>query len=92
MKPEIEFEKMCVCDIKKFTINGKDADVDDFGSAYDHDIKNKPDYGCGYYKFTPHKYPKRATLEKYGIEIIDWFEIVEMLENELDIGECCYCE
>ncbi len=91
MVPEIEFESCCACSIGKFTINGIKADVDDFGDAYDHDTENRPEYGCGDYRFEPHKYPSRAVLEKYKIELIDWFEIQAMLEEKLGIGRCEWC-
>lgn len=89
--PDIRFVRGGGCEVREFTINGKQASVDDFGYAHDHGGEYKPQYGCADYRFEPNKYPCRKTLEKYGIELIDWFEIQAMLEDELNIGCCEYC-
>ena len=35
------------CRLDIFSINGKDADQEDFGEVYDHDKENSEPYGCG---------------------------------------------
>lgn len=47
-----------------FTINGKSAEQDDFGSMYDHDIESAEPYACVDMYFEP-KPPTKEVLDKY---------------------------
>lgn len=79
-----------LCELKVFSVNGKDADYDDFVSKYDHDEENAPDYGCGDMR-CDEKDPSPEVLAKYGITLAEYHEIVEHLCSVLDFGCCGWC-
>lgn len=81
----------CLCELRLFTINGKNADYEDFVTKYDHDEENAPDYGCGDMR-CDEKEPTLEVLAKYGITLVDYREIVDRLSNALDFGCCGWCE
>ena len=56
------------CVLKIFTINGKEADSDDFGSTFDHINGEKEVYGCCNMYFEPNPSAKEI-LHKKKIEI-----------------------
>lgn len=80
----------CVCELREFSINGKDASYEDFVRKYDHDEENAPDYGCGDMRCDS-KDPTLQVLEKYCITLGDYYEIVERLCDVLDYGHCEWC-
>jgi len=79
-----------LCELEIFTINGVDAEYDDFGEKYDNDTENAEDYGCGNMRF----FPKPATgdiLSKYRISIDEYNAITEELTTKLSFGSCGWC-
>lgn len=78
------------CELRTFTIDGQDADWEDFVDKYDHDADNAPAYGCGDMR-CDRKEHTQEVLAKYGITVVEYEEIVEMLCNALDFGCCEWC-
>jgi len=78
----------CACE--KFTINGIDADVSDFGYTVDMDSENAEEYACGDRQFVP-QMPTDKVLEKYGINLKEYAEICEKLGSALAVGSCGWC-
>lgn len=90
---KIEFgEAFCYC--REFTVNGKDADYEDFGEKYDRDPDDAPDYCCADMRFT--RYTDKAKVakccKKYGITVEQYAKICEELEKGLSFGSCGWCE
>ena len=79
-----------LCELKVFSINGKDANYDDFVEKYDHDEENAPDYGCGDMRCDA-KPPTPEVLAKYGITLAEYDEIVDRICEKLDFGCCGWC-
>ena len=76
------------CSIKHFSINGIDADINDFGMQYDRDPLP---CGCGNMEFT--RIPSyEPVLHKYKIKEAEYNEICNKLEEDLSFGECDLCE
>jgi hypothetical protein len=78
------------CSLATFTINGMDADKDDFGDSSDIDSDNAEEYGCGNHVFQG-KMPTQAVLDKYKITVDEYSTIVRELESKLDVGSCGWC-
>ena len=78
------------CALKIFTINGKEADSDDFGSTFDHINGEKEVYGCCNMYFEPIP-PAKEVLHKYNITEEEYYEICDELENKLHVGHCEWC-
>lgn len=78
------------CRLDIFSINGKDADQEDFGEVYDHDEENAEPYSCGdmYFEQEP---PTKAVLDKYNITEEEYYYICNELEHKLGIGCCGWC-
>lgn len=79
------------CALKVFTINGINADKDDFGVGRDVDEFNADPYCCGYWKFTARS-ATQAVLNKYKISADEYNEVAQMLESTLDVGRCGWCD
>lgn len=81
------------CALELFKINGIDADMDDFGESGDSDPYNAPDYCCGCWKFKKHGDIKeiKAAMEKYSLTWEEFYEIGDLLEETLYVGECSWC-
>lgn len=77
----------CSC---RLTINGIDADTDDFGSMEDDNPEDAPDYGCGCKKFFP-EMPSKKVLERYSIDVDEYREICDDLSEALFVGRCGLC-
>ena len=75
-----------------FTINGIEADVDDFGESKDWAPEYAPEYGCGNRAFRAFEHTSKEILDKYHINEREWGQICDMLEAKLDIGRCADCE
>lgn len=78
------------CRLMEFTINGIEADVDDFGDQFYYGDGH---YGCSDSHFEGciiEKYITKA-CEKYNITRDEYFEIIGQLEEALDVGPCGYC-
>ena len=79
-----------LCYTPTFTVNGRDARYTDFGSKYDADPDNAPDYGCGDMTFEPQA-PDAAVLEKYQIDELEYWSIANSLKEGLSFGCCELC-
>ena len=80
----------CLCSTEVFTINGIDADYDDFGEKYDHDTENAEDWGCGNMQFDG-KDSTPEILAKYSINQSEYDEVVSELSEKLSFGSCGWC-
>lgn len=87
------------CGYVKFRINGIEADVDDFGDAYDHGCERCDDEepeegwhwgGCYNMQFDA-KPAEEEVLRKYGITEEEYHEVCKKLREEYDIGKCGMC-
>ena len=78
------------CELQDFTINGIQADKNDFGFTQDSDRENAPEYGCGWMEFTSIM-PTNEVLEKYNITLDEYNQICEQLESKLCVGTCGWC-
>lgn len=78
------------CNLQVFIINGKEANQNDFGEAYDHDEENAESYGCGNTYFEP-KSPTKEVLDKYNITEEEYYNICNELEDKLHVGGCGWC-
>jgi hypothetical protein len=78
------------CSLDVFTINGMRADVSDFGSTEDIDSEHAEEYCCSNRVFVQ-KNPRVEVLNRYGITIDDYDEIVTTLRNVLHVGSCGWC-
>ena len=81
------------CVLKIFTINGKDANSDDFGSTFDHKEDCNDEivaYGCCNMYFEPNP-PAREVLHKYNITEEEYYKICNELEDKLYVGHCEWC-
>ena len=81
------------CRLMEFTINGIKADQNDFGEETDLGWgEREPEpYACGNMQFESYPTPPEGVLEKYGINLEEYHEICEKLENQLFVGECGWC-
>ena len=78
------------CHLEVFTINGKDADKDDFGDIFDHNEEIREPYGCGDMQFDA-KPPTKEVLDKYNITEEEYYNICSELRCELCVGSCGWC-
>lgn len=78
------------CRLEVFTINGKSAEQDDFGSMYDHDTESAEPYACADMYFEP-KPPTKEVLDKYNITEEEYCNICDELEDKLCVGRCGWC-
>lgn len=78
------------CHLEVFTINGKDADQDDFGVIFDHNEEIREPYGCGDMYFDS-KPSTKEVLDKYRITEEEYHNICNELECKLCVGSCGWC-
>lgn len=78
------------CSLKEFTINGIDADKDDFGETI---YTSDGFYGCmdNHFEGNTELSHIKEACNKYNITCEEYLEIVEHLENVLDVGRCGWC-
>ena len=89
MKLELEIFSS-LCSARVFTINGVEADVEDFGEKYDRNPENAEDYSCANMQFT--RLPAvSSVLKKYSINAEEYNFVAETLENGLSFGCCGLC-
>lgn len=75
------------CSLQVFTINGNSADLEDFGGP---DIFGNCMNGSCCCRFEP-SMPKQNVLDKYGITLDEYAEIVEVLKDSLRVDGCGWC-
>lgn len=80
-----------LCALEEFSINGIQARYEDFGTKYDIEPFNAPEYGCGNMRFIPNFYPQKEILEKYNITEEEYELICFKLEKALSFGRCGWC-
>ena len=79
------------CALKVFKINGKDADIDDFGDSRDNNPGGAERWECADRRFFPREFPTEAALAYYAITETEWDEITSELESILAVGHCGWC-
>ena len=79
-----------LCSVGNFTVNGIEADEEDFGEGYDCDPGSAEPYCCGNRVFKRFE-PSREVLEKYGINEEEYSEICDSLTDDLSWGACGWC-
>lgn len=87
MKLELIQDKYEPCTTKIFTINGIDADPDDFGEV----TKHVGHFCCEYREFSGFEEPPTDVLEKYHITKEEFFEVCDELRDMLTITDCGRC-
>lgn len=80
MKLELEFGRS-LCYTPIFTINGIDANPEDFGEQYDRSPETAEDYACGDMQFTSLP-PIEGVLEKYKINQAEY----NLVAGQLEVG------
>lgn len=77
------------CECQTFTINGQDADKDDFG----HNFSEIENYCCLDNCFFPENYdnPPEKILEKYNITAKEYRNICDELVDKCSPGSCGWC-
>ncbi len=80
----------CLCETKKFVVNGIEARHEDFGYKGDVEPENAEPYGCGNMLFLPKK-PSEDVLKKYNITEAEYEEICGELASKLSFGCCGWC-
>ena len=91
LKLEIKPFNALPCELEVFTINGINANIEDFGENYDAHPEIADPYCCGCHKFVGYKTPDEDTLLKYHIDKASFHEIVNKLEEVLYVGSCGWC-
>ena len=79
-----------LCSLAKFTINGVDADEDDFVDNYDHSPETAEDYGCGDMR-ADIKADTDVVLKKYGITADEYATIAADVSDKVSFGCCGWC-
>ena len=79
-----------LCKLEVFTINGIEADENDFGEHYDVGWYSAENYCCTNMKFFS-QLPTTEVLNKYNITVDEYKEICEKLDKELSFGACSWC-
>lgn len=80
----------CICSLETFIINGIQASYEDFGDKEDQAPDKAEEYGCGDMEFIP-KLPTQSVLDKYHINVDEYKEICNQLEEKLSFGYCGWC-
>lgn len=89
MKLKIEQYQALPCALRVFTINGTEADKEEFGTI---DLTSDGEYGCAFCKFTPDRHPKDGVLERYGITLEEFITIGDVLQEKLSFVNCGWCK
>jgi len=94
------------CSLRVFTINGQDANVDDFGYGEDfrkeysqmelEEIQEEVgedlmDYGCIDFRWVRDEDCREEACREYGIDDDDFDYICGELEKVLYVGQCGWC-
>ena len=80
------------CATSEFEINGKRADIEDFGHGEDVDPGSAEEGGCGNRRFVPKASSYADEYEeKYGITSDEYEAVAAMLGVLLSFGNCNWC-
>lgn len=82
MELKIKTHHALPCRTEVFTINGKDAEQNDFGDTYDHHHEDAEPYACADMHFDL-KPPTKEVLNRYNITDKEYYDICNELECEL---------
>lgn len=88
MKLSVTAKPNMPCVEDEFTINGKKADVSDFGLIYNHGVGNAN--CCESMRFESIE-PTNKVLRKYRINLDEYDEICSYLADKFTIGRCDIC-
>jgi hypothetical protein len=88
MQLEIIPREALPCRLLTFTINGKEADMEEFG--YCSSYGDVDAYECSNI-FTPFEIPDHDILKKYEISKGEYREICEKLRDKLRVTDCGWC-
>lgn len=80
----------CKCKLEIFIINDINADINDFGKVKDLDPKNAPEYGCGKTQFVSRDFTWDI-LNKYNITDKEYYEVCDMLKEQISFDNCTEC-
>lgn len=91
MKAKVELEAYgSLCSLQTFTINGIEAEEEEFVEKYDHCPDEAEDYGCGDMRAEIIEASENV-LERYKISIEDYNEIAEKVSELVSFGSCGWC-
>ena len=79
-----------LCALEEFVVNGIEARESDFGEHHDTEPNKADDYCCGNMQFSP-KPATQKILDKYNINVDEYNEICEKLDEQLSFGSCGWC-
>ena len=88
MQIEITPRNAVPCRLLTFTINGKEADMNEFGYCDNYGDVDK--YECSNI-FTPYEIPVHNILKRYEISKGEYREICEKLKEKLRVSNCGWC-
>lgn len=90
MEVVIKRYKYLPCELEVFTINGINADRDDFGFL-DGYCGEYEDYSCSNRVFVIDESKKEETMLKYHLTEVEYDMVCSELKNECYIDKCGYC-
>lgn len=79
-----------LCSLAEFTINGINADEDDFVDKYDHSPETAEDSACGDMR-ADIKAADDEVLKKYGITADEYDTIAADVAEKVSFGCCGWC-
>lgn len=79
------------CALEVFTINNKNAYIDDFGGTEDLCKAAAEPWSCANMQFVRNDYLKKDTMAKYSLTEDEYETICKELENTLAVGSCGLC-
>lgn len=88
MKFSVTAKPNMPCVDKEFIVNGKKAEVSDFGLVYNHGTGNTN--CCESMRFESIE-PTNKVLRKYRINLEEYDEICNYLADKFTIGKCDIC-
>lgn len=80
----------CLCSLEKFTVNGIEAQEDEFIEKGDEGAGYAEDYCCGNMQARP-TFPEQKVLDKYKITLDEFKAIAEDVAEKLSFGSCGWC-
>ena len=89
---DLDISPCGMCDtVNKFTINGINADIYDFGITTDLNKDKAPLYGCGYHTFIKNDFVTDKLLLKYAITNLDVTVICDEIYKQILRKKCDFC-